>query len=174
MEYDSLNTSDFGLKYKVENQNVGIATYFRTVVKNYLVQWSKENGYDLFADGLKIYVSLTASDTFGNSNYDERLYNVVSENFAPEIVFNDIKVCSSNCEDYANYSTYNSEDEIFEDDNILIDVSDTFDATETGELNFEWSKYILDFDQNAIPKIKGKITFYPHCGILNLSIKNLD
>ena len=61
MEYDSLNTSDFGLKYKVENQNVGIATYFRTVVKNYLVQWSKENGYDLFADGLKIYTTVNST-----------------------------------------------------------------------------------------------------------------
>ena len=30
---------------------------------------------------------------------------------------------------------------------------------------------ILDFDQQAIPNIKGKITFYPHCGILNLSQK---
>ena len=30
---------------------------------------------------------------------------------------------------------------------------------------------ILDFEQQFIPKIKGKITFYPHCGILNLSQK---
>lgn len=30
---------------------------------------------------------------------------------------------------------------------------------------------ILDFNQNAIPRIKGKISFYPHCGILNLSQK---
>ena len=30
---------------------------------------------------------------------------------------------------------------------------------------------ILNFDQQFIPKIKGKITFYPHCGILNLSQK---
>ena len=30
---------------------------------------------------------------------------------------------------------------------------------------------ILDFNQNTIPRIKGKITFYPHCGILNLSQK---
>ena len=60
-DYDSLNTSDFGLKYKVENQNVGIATYFRTVVKNYLVQWSKENEYDLFADGLKIYTTINST-----------------------------------------------------------------------------------------------------------------
>ena len=60
-EYDSLNSSSFGLKYKVENQNVGMATYFRTVVKNYLVQWSKENGYDLFADGLKIYTTINST-----------------------------------------------------------------------------------------------------------------
>ena len=60
-KYDSLNSSSFGLKYKVENQNVGMATYFRTVVKNYLVQWSKENGYDLFADGLKIYTTINST-----------------------------------------------------------------------------------------------------------------
>ena len=30
---------------------------------------------------------------------------------------------------------------------------------------------ILDFDQNLIPQIRGKIHFYPHCGILNLSQK---
>ena len=38
-----------------------MATYFRTVVKNYLVQWSKENGYDLFADGLKIYTTINST-----------------------------------------------------------------------------------------------------------------
>ncbi|MFL2899978.1 MAG: alpha/beta hydrolase family protein [Candidatus Pelagibacterales bacterium] len=30
---------------------------------------------------------------------------------------------------------------------------------------------ILDFEQKKIPKIKGNVTFYPHCGILNLSQK---
>ena len=30
---------------------------------------------------------------------------------------------------------------------------------------------IIDFEQKNIPAIKGKITFYPHCGILNLSQK---
>ena len=61
IKYDSLVNSDFGLKYKVENQNVGIATYFRTVVKNYLIQWAKENEYDLFADGLKIYTTINST-----------------------------------------------------------------------------------------------------------------
>ena len=31
---------------------------------------------------------------------------------------------------------------------------------------------IIDFEEKNIPKIKGKITFYPHCGILNLSQKH--
>ena len=61
IKYDSLVNSDFGLKYKVENQNVGIATYFRTVVKNYLIQWAKENEYDLFADGLRIYTTINST-----------------------------------------------------------------------------------------------------------------
>ncbi len=58
VEYDSLDASDFGLNYRVNNQNFGIATYFRTVLRNYLVYWAKNRGYDLFDDGLKIYCSI--------------------------------------------------------------------------------------------------------------------
>tara|TARA_S200000501_G_scaffold377893_1_gene438020 strand:+ start:11325 stop:13616 length:2292 start_codon:yes stop_codon:yes gene_type:complete len=58
VEYDSLRISGLNLKYKVENQNVGQATYFRTVVRNYLINWANENKYDLFSDGLKIYTTI--------------------------------------------------------------------------------------------------------------------
>ena len=58
MNFDSLSALDLNLTYKVENQNVGQATYFRTVVKNYLINWAKTNNYDLFADGLKIYTTI--------------------------------------------------------------------------------------------------------------------
>ena len=57
-EYDTLRYSGLNLKYKVENQNVGQATYFRTVVRNYLINWARENDYDLFSDGLKIYTTI--------------------------------------------------------------------------------------------------------------------
>tara|TARA_Y200000002_G_scaffold23318_2_gene17679 strand:+ start:273 stop:2582 length:2310 start_codon:yes stop_codon:yes gene_type:complete len=57
-QYDTLRNSDLNLSYKVENQNVGQATYFRTVVRNYLIKWAKDNGYDLFSDGLKIYTTI--------------------------------------------------------------------------------------------------------------------
>ena len=56
--YDTLRYSGLNLKYKVENQNVGQATYFRTVVRNYLINWARENDYDLFSDGLKIYTTI--------------------------------------------------------------------------------------------------------------------
>jgi penicillin-binding protein 1A len=56
--YDSLIIQPLGLNYKVDNHNEGLATYFRTVVRNYLLQWTRENGYDLFDDGLKIYTTI--------------------------------------------------------------------------------------------------------------------
>ncbi|MFY0626526.1 MAG: transglycosylase domain-containing protein [Reichenbachiella sp.] len=56
--FDSLKVSDFDLQYKVANQNQGPATYFRSVIRTHLMAWCKENGYDLFADGLKIYTTI--------------------------------------------------------------------------------------------------------------------
>lgn len=57
-EYDSLSSKPLELNYRVENQNMGLATYFRTVAANRLVNWAKENGYDLFDDGLRIYTTI--------------------------------------------------------------------------------------------------------------------
>ena len=57
-EYDSLIVLPIELDYKVENQNVGLATYFRTVIKRDLMQWCKEHNYDLEESGLKIYTTI--------------------------------------------------------------------------------------------------------------------
>lgn len=60
-EYDSISKLPIDLNsYKVENHNTGSATYFRTVVRNFALNWCKENGYDLFEDGLKIYTTLNS------------------------------------------------------------------------------------------------------------------
>ncbi len=56
--FDSLNQKPIELSYRVDNQNEGLATYFRTQARNFLVSWAKENGYDLFDDGLKIYTTI--------------------------------------------------------------------------------------------------------------------
>jgi len=56
--YDSLRAKDFDLQYKVDSHNEGLATYFRTVIRNFLMEWSSQEGYDLFEDGLKIYTTI--------------------------------------------------------------------------------------------------------------------
>ncbi|QCR25164.1 transglycosylase [Pontibacter sp. SGAir0037] len=57
-EYDKLKEIDIKLDYRVENQNIGLAPYFRTEASKFLQQWCRENGYDLYADGLKIYTTI--------------------------------------------------------------------------------------------------------------------
>lgn len=62
--HDSLTQLPIELDYKVLNQNQGLATYFREVIKADLIKWTKENlkpdgtPYDLFGDGLKIYTTI--------------------------------------------------------------------------------------------------------------------
>jgi penicillin-binding protein 1A len=55
---DSLQQVPITLDYKVDSHNEGLAPYFRTVVRNFLVNWSNEHGYDLFEDGLRIYTTI--------------------------------------------------------------------------------------------------------------------
>ncbi len=56
--YDSLNQQPIVLDFKVEDHNEGPATYFRSVVARWLLNWTKEHGYDLYEDGLKIHTTL--------------------------------------------------------------------------------------------------------------------
>lgn len=55
---DSIKDLPIELKYSVQNQNDGIATYFRTVIREDLMRWCKEHGYDLWESGLRIYTTL--------------------------------------------------------------------------------------------------------------------
>ncbi len=57
-EYDSLKTVPIVLTYKVQNQNVGLATYFRSVIGSDLLSWCRARGIDLYESGLKIYTTI--------------------------------------------------------------------------------------------------------------------
>ena len=85
MNFDSLSVLGLNLTYKVENQNAGQATYFRTVVKNYLINWAKNNSYDLFSDGLKIYTTIDSKMQYHAENavaeQMERLQNVFNKHW---------------------------------------------------------------------------------------------
>lgn len=57
-EYDSLSALPLVLKYHATKPGDGIAPYFRQALAEELNEWCKENGYDLYGDGLKIYTTL--------------------------------------------------------------------------------------------------------------------
>ena len=55
---DTLKAMEIDLDYSVEKVYDGQATYFREAVASYLRDWCKDNGYDLYTDGLKIYTTV--------------------------------------------------------------------------------------------------------------------
>jgi penicillin-binding protein 1A len=57
-EFDSLKALPLGLDFNIQNQNEGLATYFRTVLSNYLMGYCNERGIDLWNSGLKIYTTI--------------------------------------------------------------------------------------------------------------------
>ncbi|MHA7877754.1 MAG: penicillin-binding protein 1A [Bacteroidota bacterium] len=57
-DYEQLKAQPITLEYKVEDHNMGLATYFRSAIRDFLLQWAHRHGYDLFADGLKIYTTI--------------------------------------------------------------------------------------------------------------------
>lgn len=57
-EYDSLTQIPIKLDFKVEENYDGQALYFREAIADYLREWCRDNGYDLYSSGLKIYTTI--------------------------------------------------------------------------------------------------------------------
>lgn len=57
-ECDSLKEIPIRLNYSVEQSYDGDALHFRAYLEKYLQKWEEENGYDIYSDGLKIYVTI--------------------------------------------------------------------------------------------------------------------
>lgn len=63
-ELDSLKTLPIVLKYKPDDHNAGLATYFREVLRLELNQWCREHkkadgtAYNIYRDGLRIYTTI--------------------------------------------------------------------------------------------------------------------
>ena len=55
---DSLKLMPIRLNFSVEQNYDGNALYFRAYLEKYLQDWENENGYDIYSDGLKIYVTI--------------------------------------------------------------------------------------------------------------------
>ena len=57
-DYDSIAALPLDLKFNIQNQNEGLATYFRTVMSNYLMNFCRARGIDLWNSGLRIYTTI--------------------------------------------------------------------------------------------------------------------
>ncbi|MGF1636171.1 MAG: penicillin-binding protein 1A [Cyclobacteriaceae bacterium] len=57
-EYDSIRQLPVELDYSVEDHVEGLAPYFRAAVRPFLLRWARENDYDLFESGLRVYTTI--------------------------------------------------------------------------------------------------------------------
>lgn len=57
-DYERYSKRELGAELHVEEYYGGKALYFREAVSKYLDPWLKENGYDLYSAGLKIYTTI--------------------------------------------------------------------------------------------------------------------
>ena len=57
-DYDSISKIDIKLNYSVESNYDGTALYFREAVADELRTWCRDNDYDLYTSGLKIYTTI--------------------------------------------------------------------------------------------------------------------
>lgn len=56
--YNKYTKEPIALNFKAESHNEGEATYFREYLRNWAKKWAEDQGYDLYADGLKIYTTI--------------------------------------------------------------------------------------------------------------------
>ena len=75
-ECDSLKQKEITLDYSVENAYDGQATYFRDKLADYLRDWCKDTGLDLYTSGLKIYTTI---DTRMQQYAEEAAWNQMKQ-----------------------------------------------------------------------------------------------
>jgi len=59
-EFETAKSQPLALKISVQNQNEGIAPYFRDYLREYLTDWCKSRNLNIYRDGLKIYTTINS------------------------------------------------------------------------------------------------------------------
>ncbi|HRH01384.1 MAG TPA: transglycosylase domain-containing protein [Bacteroidia bacterium] len=87
-QYDSLKQIKLKINYHPEDQNEGIATYFREFLRDYMKDWCKANkkpdgsNYNLYKDGLKIYTTINSRmQQYAEQSVNEWLGKELQEKF---------------------------------------------------------------------------------------------
>ena len=87
-EKDSLQNIPLELEFTPDSHREGLATYFRTYVKQFLQNWVKENPksdgekYDIYRDGLRIYTTIDSRlQAMGEQAVEAHMINLQEEFF---------------------------------------------------------------------------------------------
>ncbi len=79
-QYDSIAATELGVRFKLQDQNEGLAPYFRTITSNYLMQFCNERGIDLWNSGLKIYTTIDSRlQKYAEDAMKEHMKNLQAE-----------------------------------------------------------------------------------------------
>ena len=87
-ERDSLQQLPLTLEFTPDSHREGLATYFRTYVKQYMQKWVKDNPkadgerYDIYRDGLRIYTTIDSRlQALGEQAMEQHMKNLQDEFF---------------------------------------------------------------------------------------------
>jgi penicillin-binding protein 1A len=81
-QFDSIKSLPIELDYNVQNQNQGLAPYFRTVMGNYLRNFCNNRGIDLYNSGLKIYTTIDSRmQVYAEQAMNEHMRNLQKQFF---------------------------------------------------------------------------------------------
>jgi penicillin-binding protein 1A len=87
-EKDSLQKLPLKLSFNPESHDRGIATYFRSYLRDFMKDWTKNNfksdgsKYNLYSDGLKIYTTINSKmQKYAEESVSEHMKNLQNEFF---------------------------------------------------------------------------------------------
>jgi penicillin-binding protein 1A len=82
-EYEEAKSKPLSLKISVQNQNEGIAPYFRDYLREYLSEWCKSRNLNIYRDGLKIYTTINSKmQRYAEKAVEKHMASLQKEFFA--------------------------------------------------------------------------------------------
>ncbi len=135
---DSLTKLPTTLVYISEKDASGTAPYFREAVANELEDWCRENDYDLYGDGLKIYTQL-----------DTRM-----QKYAEEAVNKQMQIVQRNFNNHwGNQNPWRDEHRV-EIANFIEDIAKRTSSYKKLKQRFPDNQDSIDFYMNEVHKVK--------------------